>query len=375
MAPIASVATVHEAEERLRADRANANEIIDLLDLSETGAPRVRLAAVQSCRAVFTEWAASGTLVLSLAADDPTSTGASEGESPRLAFRRWVLEQYRRFVAILRRMLQRTETPPGLRTPALDSLVQMAALEARHSPPADTAAASAFEAPRGAFTQLVAALGHSARAQPKVLERLAEAHLPQLDVAYHMLRAIQRLAKGIAAPRPAAPQSRPASAARLIDLLLLMAPPRTDPAPEEALLLVRPTGGVSTWGGAVREALTAKKHRFELARCWRALLALPLSDALYHRALRALPTAVLPHVARPLQFCDLLSDGYARGGVDALLSLKGLFALMQEHTLESPRFYSRLYTLLSPGMLDGEHRAPTPTLTLTPTPTLPYPYS
>ena len=162
MAPIASVATVHEAEERLRADRANANEIIDLLDLSETGAPRVRLAAVQSCRAVFTEWAASGTLVLSLAADEPTSTGASEGESPRLAFRRWVLEQYRRFVAILRRMLQRTETPPGLRTPALDSLVQMAALEARHSPPADTAAASAFEAPRGAFAQLVAALGHSA---------------------------------------------------------------------------------------------------------------------------------------------------------------------------------------------------------------------
>ena len=173
-----------------------------------------------------------------------------------------------------------------------------------------------------------------------MLERLAEAHLPQLDVAYHMLRAIQRLAKGIAAPRPAAPQSRPASAARLIDLLLLMAPPRTDPPPEEALLLVRPTGGASTWAGAARDALTAKKHRFELARCWRALLALPLSDALYHRALRALPAAVLPHVARPLQFCDLLSDGYARGGVDALLSLKGLFVLMQKHNLEYPRFSS-----------------------------------
>ena len=49
----------------------------------------------------------------------------------------------------------------------------MAALEARHSPAAETAAASAFEAPRGAFAQLVAGLAHSARAQPKVLERLA----------------------------------------------------------------------------------------------------------------------------------------------------------------------------------------------------------
>ena len=180
MAPIASVATVHKTEERLRADRANVNEIIDLLDLSETGAPRVRLAAVQSCRALFAEWAASGTLVLSLTADD------AEDEAPRVAFRRWVLEQYRRFVAILRRMLQRTETPPGLRTPALDSLVQMAALEARHSPPAETAAASAFEAPRGAFAQLVAGLAHSARAQPKVRRR------PTLPLTLTVVAAVAR---------------------------------------------------------------------------------------------------------------------------------------------------------------------------------------
>ena len=162
----------------------------------------------------------------------------------------------------------------------------------------------------------------------QVLERLAEAHLPHLDVAYHLyatqgsnprladprqvllltrvrlaldrLRAVQRLAKGIGAAQPAA-QPRPASAARLIDLLLLMTPPRTDPPVEEALLLVRPDGKLAAWGGAVRDSITAKKHRFELARAWRAILALPLSDAQYHRALRAFPTAVLPHVARPLQ--------------------------------------------------------------------------
>ena len=61
---------VGAAEERLRADRANVNEIIDLLDLCETAAPRVRLAAVQSCRALFTEWAASRAVVLASVNED-----------------------------------------------------------------------------------------------------------------------------------------------------------------------------------------------------------------------------------------------------------------------------------------------------------------
>ena len=39
----------------------------------------------------------------------------------------------------------------------------------------------------------MAALSLSAKPQPKVLERLQEAHVPQLDVAYHLLRAVQRL--------------------------------------------------------------------------------------------------------------------------------------------------------------------------------------
>ena len=34
----------------------------------------------------------------------------------------------------------------------------------------------------------------------------------------------------------------------------------------------------------------------------------------------------------------------------------GLFVLMHKHNLEYPHFYSRLYALLGPGMLDGDHR-------------------
>jgi len=362
---------VRAAEERLRADRSNANELLDLLGLCESAADRTRLAAVQSCRAVFAEWAANRTLVFGLAAPDEGEQGV---EAPLQVFRRWVLEQYRRFVVLLRRLVQRNDTPAGLRTPALDSMLQMAALEARFSKPAAdddddagggaAARSHAFEAPAGAFAQMVGGLAACARAPTELLERLREPHLEQLDVSFFLLRAIQRLAR----PRQQAAAAQAAAAAgtarrgarpeRLLDLLLLVVPPKRDSKPDEAALLARPAGKPAGWGAAAAHLLSAKKHRFEFGRAWRALLSLPaLSDAVFHRAMEALPDACLAHVSRPLQFCDLLSDGYARGGVDALLALRGLFVLMVRHNLEYPLFYARLYNLLTPEALGGAHRA------------------
>lgn len=275
---------IRDAEERIRAAPANANEILDLLMLCESESDHVRLMALQSCRAIFVEWATSHTLML-----EPAEEEDGEGSAALLAFRRWVLDQYRRFVAVLRRLVQRGDTPAGLRTPALDSLVQLAGLEARQ------AGVAAFEAPTGAFVQLVGGLALCSRSQPEVLARLGEAHLVHLDVAFFLLRALQRLAKAQQARRPAQPE-------RLLELLLLVTPLQTDSQPEDAQLLVRPAGKPSAWSAAAAQLLQSKKHRFEFGRTWRALLALPLPDATYHRALRELPGSCLQYVSRPLQF-------------------------------------------------------------------------
>jgi hypothetical protein len=48
---------------------------------------------------------------------------------------------------------------------------------------------------------------------------------------------------------------------------------------------------------------------------------------------------------------------YARGGVDAVLAMAGLYALMSKHNLEYPKFYPRLYGLLTREALCGAHRA------------------
>lgn len=45
------------------------------------------------------------------------------------------------------------------------------------------------------------------------------------------------------------------------------------------------------------------------------------------------------------------------GGAVSLLALHGVFILMQNHNLEYPEFYTKLYSLLEPDVLFVKYRA------------------
>ena len=140
-------------------------------------------------------------------------------------------------------------------------------------------------------------------------------------------------------------------------MLELVTPPSADvPAPAAQFLAVD-EGASRSWPTAAKVLLRARHHRREFCKAWRAVLLRPLASSTRRRVLSLLPEAILPHVPRPLRYCDFLSDSFAGGGVEALLALKGLFMLMQRHNLEYPSFYARLYALLSVAARCGPHRA------------------
>ena len=90
---------------------------------------------------------------------------------------------------------------------------------------------------------------------------------------------------------------------------------------------------------------------------WLKLLSLPLTPVLYRRVLILLPERVLPHLQNPLRLTDFLLSSYQIGGVISVLSLQGVFYLMQHHNLEYPDFYTKLYSLLEPNALRSPQRA------------------
>lgn len=365
---------VREADARLRRDRRLANELISLMDAA-TGADdsTVRLAATQSCRSLFAAWAEAGDLrvgppgpetqqVVAAEAATGATAAAGAGEASRRAqavqaYREWLEDKYQRFVADLRSQLRSAETAPALRLLALDSLMVLAAVEVRCTRPGRGPHHPALGAASGAFAQAVVGMsGSRTPLPPSVLRRFSDAYASNLDVAFYLMRHVQRLA------RPAASRGAPGASRseRLIELMAQVTPPSVDVAPAEALFLVPPAaadgGEAGGWPAAARCLLQRRRHQKEFCDAWRAVLKLPLPRQAYRRVLSALPDAVLPHVPRPLRFCDLLSDGYSRGGVEALLSLRGLFVLMQKHNLEYPHFYRQLYTLVTPAALSGAQR-------------------
>ncbi len=54
---------------------------------------------------------------------------------------------------------------------------------------------------------------------------------------------------------------------------------------------------------------------------------------------------------------DFLTDSFDTGGATSLLSLSGLFYLIQEKNLDYPDFYLKLYSLLDINLLHSKHRS------------------
>jgi hypothetical protein len=282
-----SVDELRAAEERVRADRRHANELVGLVGLcDECDDGRLRLAALQACRSLFEGWAAAGELSLRrLGAVD----AAQSEEEPLAAYQAWLLRQYLAFVGALRKLLQGGSQPLALRLPALDTLLVLAAAEARRGS-SGAVDPEALDAPNSAFRQALSALVQSkGAAPPELLGRLAETHLVHLDASFYLLRHVHRLAR-------LKPPHTPPKPERLLDLLLLVVPPPRDVEPRQASFLAPPPkpprrkGGAAEgggraelagWAAASRQLLLRRKHASAFCKAWRALLEMELPPAAF----------------------------------------------------------------------------------------------
>ena len=247
----------------------------------------------------------------------------------------------------------------------------------------------------GLFPALVAAMLGSTHMSQQLLRSFAERYLDLYgDVRYYAWRAVsafavQKLCKEEDAT--GLPAHGVAMARNAYDLLCLLTVPeaeerKTGKGDEKRVVqvvamerLVASSGAPSSSTHAASEVgdahtegenrgkkrckgsgvdLTSKSTYCKaFSDAWVALMRVELPGDVLKSILSRLHTDILPHMTQPLLLADILTVCYDRGGILAVLSLHGLFALIQNNNLEYAAFYRKLYALLDASVFHVRHRA------------------
>ncbi|EZF36044.1 nucleolar complex protein [Trichophyton mentagrophytes] len=97
--------------------------------------------------------------------------------------------------------------------------------------------------------------------------------------------------------------------------------------------------------------------KIRVQTAWLAVLRNQMTKSQRKHLLRIMSHVVVPWFAKPELLMDFLTDCYNEGGSTSLLSLSGLFYLIQEKNLDYPQFYTKLYSLLDRDVLHSKHRS------------------
>lgn len=88
------------------------------------------------------------------------------------------------------------------------------------------------------------------------------------------------------------------------------------------------------------------------------ILSYPLLVSQYKSVLLILHKRIIPYMAQPQNLMDFLTDAYNTDNVViSILALNALYELMKTFNLEYPDFYAKLYSLLTPELLQTRHRS------------------
>mmetsp|Transcript_16956 Transcript_16956/g.32481 ORF Transcript_16956/g.32481 Transcript_16956/m.32481 type:complete len:595 (+) Transcript_16956:111-1895(+) len=324
--------------------------------------------AIDTLREYFVEMLLDDDILSSKPDESDIPSHQSEGSPAR------VRDQYLLFRGHLLQLLGRRAVPCTVQCPALHALMECARVEHQGS----------FS--NELYWDLLQSAITGQEFNAELLGVLAGAYLKYADVRFHTWSAVRRIAESRVHTTTTSPSSKHNNSNNINN----QGQGREDQAPAEDVVrnlydvmantpLVFETvdlttcadhdkeSGTASWAlqGATPDASGVKRVRVAgrgedvkpkwsdekqqkqmFSKAWLALLQLELPEDIYKKVLSRVHLAVIPHMVNPLLLSDFLTKSIDKGGLIGILSLNGIFVLVQHHGLEYPQFYDRLYSLL-----------------------------
>ncbi|XP_038972452.1 LOW QUALITY PROTEIN: glutamate receptor 3.1-like [Phoenix dactylifera] len=311
------------------------------------------------------------------------SGGVGEDKDTESVFRTWLRERFDEFVNSLIEIAVSDQSADALKDVALDAIMDFVKLgkEGRFQ--------SAI------YHRFLNNIVYATSPVDPLLELLAAKYFKYIDVRYFTYTSLDKIAKNFVSKisfellkesgkmnlnndEELSTASRTDVAIHIMYNILLSVPPlEVDKEPgyemwSQSGLSSKEAGKVSSYEMVVdakcrnsentnnevsSTSHITKKLKLKFTKAWISFLKLELPLDVYKEVLVSLHQIVIPYMTNPAILSDFLTRSYDIGGVISVMALSGLFILMTQHGLEYPKFYEKLYALLTPAVFMAKHRA------------------
>ncbi|KAH6569065.1 hypothetical protein BASA60_007560 [Batrachochytrium salamandrivorans] len=332
--------TVRQIAKGCLADNTKLNDIIKLLKLCETKphppfplqdrTPDVAHAAITSLQFVFSKLVALGML------DKRQSEGASSTELAS-----WLRENRARFFGVLRETMSHEE--PRLQIVSFDKHIQLIKDATEHL--------NEFQS--NMLLPLVEMLLCAETISEPLLAKIIQTLNKYDDLRFFFFRNASK----VMSDQLSKTKLRSDAATNVRCAYAIIS--KLSPAPQDLENMKMLCDCSLT--GIKDEKVSTLSHATSYCRaysdCWLAFMRNALPREIYKSCLESLHQKIIPHLAEPVHLMDFLVDAYNTDGIISLLALNGIFTLINEHNLDYPDFYSKLYALFDASLLHYKYRA------------------
>ncbi|KAF4529321.1 hypothetical protein B566_EDAN011415 [Ephemera danica] len=315
--------------------RKNANNLVDILNMMSD---KIGKGNMMAC-----------ILALEKMVENALRTKSSQQKAQSDAEQQyfdWLWQQYKNVLVQLLTIISSSSYAEPIREQAVVTYMKLLIAESSHvNKPKD---GSNICLPQNNFLLLLKAMfsGKSHRENRKLLARFQE-YSAYHDVALQIWTSVAKLT----IVKPDTPHSE--SLMKSILAMLQQTPvPTSSVRKEEPSQMLFPKRGGSFPLKALDKAL--KK---EVDQVWNNIQHWPHTDATLQNTILLILEKLISHLSKPILLTDFFITSMEKGGAISVLALQGIFKLIQNHNIDYPNIYDKLYSLFTPDVFRTQYKS------------------
>ena len=319
--------------------RRNANNLADIIALIESNESNIQ-PCLLALEVIFVEVLKRRDMYQE---QHIVNTNDAEGQ-----YRVWLRECYE---DVWSKLLAVISNSPkiAVQAQALSTAMKLIAMEGQH--PIEPLKKEEQYFPVHRLRPLLIVLISSGRNTAPLLARLQEfASYP--DVLYNVWKQLYPIAFGLQRNGQRPDENFIRNYLDLVDKFPLPKPGRGERGQEHDL-----TDNLLCGQGHNGYILNMDHMRKAVNKVWGCVMHWDHTPATHRLLLVVLLERVLPFLDKPLLLTDYLMDSLDSGGAVSLLALQGIFTLIQNHNLEYPNIFSKLYSMFEPEIFHTKFKA------------------